>query len=177
MDRAKKSSRISVRELAIFAMLGTIMFCGDFLMEWAPNVHFVGVFVVTYTVVYRVRALIPIYVYALLIGVYQGFGLWWIPYLYVWTVLWGATMLLPRRMPRMVAIPVYAVACALHGLLFGVLYAPFQALAFGLSFEGMLTWIAAGLPFDVVHAVGNFVGGLLILPLADLLRRLERARL
>ena len=174
MDQAKKSSRISVRELAIFAMLGTVMFCGDFLMEWAPNIHFVGALIVTYTVVYRVRALIPIYLYVILIGVYQGFGLWWIPYLYVWTVLWGATMLLPRTMPKWLSIAAYMVVPALHGLFFGILYAPFQALAFGLTWEGMLTWIAAGLPFDALHAVGNFAAGALVLPLVELLRRLEK---
>ena len=174
MDQAKKGSRISVRELAIFAMLGTIMFCGDFLMEWAPNVHFVGVLVVIYTVVYRVRALIPIYLYVLLIGVYQGFGLWWIPYLYVWTALWGATMLLPRNMPKWLSVAAYMVIPALHGLLFGVLYAPFQALAFGLSWQGTLTWIAAGFPFDAIHGAGNFAAGTLVLPMVELLRRLEK---
>ena len=163
-----------MRELAIFAMLGTIMFCGDFLMEWAPNVHFVGVLVVIYTVVYRVRALIPIYLYALLIGVYQGFGLWWIPYLYVWTVLWGATMLLPRHMPKWLSVAAYMVIPALHGLLFGVLYAPFQALVFGLNWQGMLTWIAAGFPFDAIHGAGNFAAGALVLPMVKLLRRLEQ---
>ena len=174
MGQAKKSSRISVRELAIFAMLGTIMFCGDILMEWAPNIHFVGVFTVVYTVVYRARALIPLYLYVLLIGVYQGFGIWWIPYLYVWTVLWGVIMLLPRHMPRKVAIAVYAVVCALHGLSFGVLYAPFQAWAFGLTWKGMLAWVAAGFPFDAIHAAGNFAGGFLVLPMAELLCRLEK---
>ena len=70
-------------------------------------------------------------------------------------------------------MPVYAAVCALHGLAYGTLYAPWQALAFGLSWEGMLTWIAAGLPFDALHAAGNLAAGLLILPLSRLLKRLE----
>lgn len=175
--RIQKSSRVTTRELAIFAMLGTLMFCGDILMEWAPNIHFVGVLLATYTVVYRVRALIPLYVYVFLNGVYGGFGLWWMPYLYVWLFLWGGVMLLPKRMPRKVAVPVYMGICGLFGLAFGILYAPFQALAFGLDFRGTLAWIAAGLPFDAVHAVGNLVGGSLILPLSELLRRLENKRI
>ena len=160
--------------MAIFAMLGTLLFCGDILMEWAPNIHFVGVSVVTYTVVYRTRALIPIYLYVLLNGVYGGFGLWWVPYLYIWTILWGITMLLPKNMPRKVAIPVYMATCALHGLAFGTLYAPFQALAMGLNFKQTLAWIAAGIPFDITHSLGNLAGGMLIVPLATLLRRLDQ---
>jgi hypothetical protein len=34
--------------------------------------------------------------------------------------------------------------------------------------------IAAGLPFDALHAVGNLAAGLLIVPLRDLLIRLEK---
>ena len=158
-------------------MLGTMLFCGDILMEWAPNIHFVGMLTMTYTLVYRGKALIPIYIYVFLNGVYAGFGLWWIPYLYLWAILWGVTMLLPRNMPRRVAIPVYMGVCALHGLCFGTLYAPFQAVVFGLDFAKTLAWIAAGLPFDVIHALGNLASGALIVPLVELLRRLEKSRL
>lgn len=127
----------------------------------------------SYTLVYRVKALIPIYVYVMLNGVFAGFAMWWIPYLYVWTVLWGVTMLLPQNMGKTMKVPVYMIVCGMHGLLFGILYAPMQALMFGLSFEGMIAWIIAGLPFDVIHGVGNLVAGLLIVPMVTLLRKLE----
>ena len=156
-------------------MLGTLLFCGDILMEWAPNIHFVGTFLMVYTLVYGARALIPLYVYVFLNGVYMGFSLWWVPYLYVWLPLWGITMLLPKDAPRRVTIPLYMGVCALHGLCFGTLYAPFQALAFGLDFRQTLAWIGAGIPFDVIHAVGNLATGTLILPLSRLLLRLERS--
>jgi energy-coupling factor transport system substrate-specific component len=38
----------------------------------------------------------------------------------------------------------------------------------------MLAWIAAGLPFDLMHGIGNLFAGLLILPLSELLLKLER---
>ena len=82
-------------------------------------------------------------------------------------------MLLPRNMPKKFAAVVYPLVCALHGLTFGTLYAPAQALIYGLSLEGMLAWIVAGLPWDVVHALGNLAAGVLILPLSELLRRLN----
>lgn len=127
----------------------------------------------SYTLVYRVKALIPIYVYIMLNGVFAGFAMWWIPYLYIWTILWGATMLLPREMDKKIEVLVYMIVCGLHGLLFGILYAPMQALMFGLSFEGMIAWIIAGLPFDAIHGVGNLAAGVLIVPMTKLLRRLE----
>ena len=149
------------------------MYASKVIMEILPNVHLLGVFVVAITVAYRKKALYPIYIYVFLNGLFSGFSMWWIPYLYLWTVLWGVTMLLPKKMPKAVRPAVYMVVNACHGFLFGTLYAPAQAILFGLNFEGMVAWIIAGLPWDFVHGVSNFICGLLIVPLITLLRRLE----
>ena len=63
---------------------------------------------------------------------------------------------------------------AAHGCLYGCLYAPVQALMFGLSFEGMLAWIEAGLPFDLIHGASNFFTGILVVPLVRVLKQAER---
>ncbi len=160
--------------MIVFAMLGTVMFCSKIIMEALPNVHLLGTFTMAYTVAFRKKALIPIYIYVMLNGLYAGFSMWWIPYLYIWTVLWAITMLLPRHMPKRVACIVYPTVCCLHGLSYGVLYAPAQALMFGLNAQQMLAWIAAGLSFDVLHGIGNLAAGLLILPLSELLKKLMR---
>ena len=75
------------------------MYASKLLMEFAPNIHLLGTFIVAFTVVYRKKALYPIYIYVLLTGIFYGFATWWIPYLYLWTVLWGAVMLLPTKIP------------------------------------------------------------------------------
>ncbi|MBQ7153645.1 MAG: hypothetical protein IJR83_06915 [Clostridia bacterium] len=170
----KRGALLTTREIVIYALLGSLMFCSKLLMEWAPNVHFLGMFTIVYTLVYRRRALFPIYVFVFLIFAYSGFSLWSVPYLYLWTILWGVTMLLPKNMKPGIAIPVYAVVCSLHGLLYGTLYAPFQAIAFHYSLQATFAWIAAGLPYDAVHALGNLCAGLLIVPVATLLLRLEK---
>lgn len=167
--------KLTLREIAIFSMLGAIMFASKILMEFIPNVHLLGVFTMAITVVYRWKALYPIYIYVLINGIYAGFSVWWIPYLYLWTLLWGATMLLPRRLPKAVLAPIYMVVCGLHGLLFGTLYSPAQALFFHLNFEQTVAWIIAGLPWDLIHGVSNFALGSLILPLAAVISKTDRA--
>lgn len=166
--------KLSVKEVVVFAMLGSVMYVSKILMEFLPNVHLLGMFTVTYTIVYRKKALYPLYTYILLNGIFAGFATWWLPYLYIWTVLWGAVMLLPKKIPAKVQPIVYMVVCAAHGFLFGTLYAPAQALLFGLSFKGMIAWIIAGLPWDMVHGISNFCCGVLIVPLSKLLKRLEK---
>lgn len=83
-------------------------------------------------------------------------------------------MLLPKNMPPKARPLVYMAVCAAHGFLFGTLYAPAQALLYGLSLQGMVAWIIAGLPWDCIHGVSNFFCGALIAPLVSLLRMAER---
>ena len=166
--------KLTVKDIAVFGMLGALMYASDILMELLPNIHLVGVFIVSITVVYRKKALFPIYIYVLLNGIFAGFATWWIPYLYVWTVLWAAVMLLPKKIPEKAKPIVYMLVCGLHGLLFGTIYAPAQALLFGLDFDGMIAWIISGLPFDAIHAVSNFFFGILIYPITRILQRAEK---
>ncbi len=170
----KKNSAISIYELCLYPMLGALMFCSKVIMEVLPNIHMLGLLTMVYTVVFRRRALIPIYIYVFLNGLYAGFNMWWVPYLYIWTVLWGITMLLPKKMNGGVAFVVYAVVCAIHGFAFGTLYAPAQAIMYGFSLEQTLAWIAAGVPFDLIHGVSNLFAGMLVFPLSKLMRRLGK---
>lgn len=155
-------------------MLGAVMYASKLLMEVAPNIHLLGVFTIAFTVVYRKKALYPIYIYVILNGIFSGFAAWWVPYLYIWTVLWGAVMLLPKKLPKKIRPLIYMAVCAAHGFLFGTLYAPAQAILFGMSFQGMVSWIIAGLPFDFIHGVSNFFCGILIVPVISALQLAER---
>jgi len=173
---------LTLRETVLFALFGGILFGCKFFLEGIPNVHPLALFIVALTLVYRSKALYPLYVFVLLDGVREGFAAWWIPYLYVFLPLWAAGMLMPRGqsltsgLPRRFAMPILMLACGLQGLAFGTMMAPVMAWSMHLDLKGMLAWIVAGLPFDAMHAVNNIAFGALILPLSDLLRRLERVR-
>ncbi|MCB6414637.1 hypothetical protein OCV99_08950 [Dorea acetigenes] len=165
--------KLTTKEITVFAMLGALMYASKVIMELAPNIHLLGVFTVAFTVVYRKKALYPIYIYVLLNGMFCGFATWWIPYLYLWTILWGAVMLLPKNMPAKIKPLVYMLVCSAHGFLFGTLYAPAQAILYGLDLKGMIAWIIAGLPWDFIHGVSNFFCGILIMPIVSILIMLE----
>ena len=175
MSGPSKKRGLTVLELVLFAMLGMIMFVSKIVMEFLPNIHLLGMLTMVYTLTFRTKALIPIYVYVLVNGLFAGFAPWWVPYLYIWTVLWGVTMLLPKQMPKKVACVVYPLVCGLHGLAFGILYAPAQALMYGLSWDATVAWVVAGwLWADPAMAIGNTLAGLLIVPMVELLSKLMR---
>ncbi len=162
---------LTVWEMCLFAIFGTLMFASKVIMEVLPNIHLLGMFTMIFTVTFRKKALIPIYVYVFINGLYSGFSLWWIPYLYIWTTLFGITMLIPQKLSEKVLCIIYPIVCSIHGFAFGILYAPSQALLFGLDFEQMIAWIIAGFPFDIIHGISNFFVGMLVLPISKLLKK------
>ena len=171
----KKSAVLLIGEIAIYAMLGALMAVSDLIMNVLPNVHICSVLIVIYTLVYRAKALFPIYVYVFLIGFFEGFGLWWIPYLYIWPILWLMVMLIPKKMPKWLAPIVYAVVCGIHGFGFGFLYAPAQMLFFHYTWEQTMIWWKFGFIYaDIPHGIGNLVGSVMIVPLSALIRKLDR---
>lgn len=172
--KIKSKAALTVLDMTVFSMLGALMYASKVLMEILPNVHLIGVFIVAETIVYRKKALYPLYVFVFLTGLFGGFATWWIPYLYIWTLLWGMAMLIPKSLDGKKLLICSAAVCSLHGFLFGTLYAPAQALLFHMSFKGMLAWIIAGLPYDCIHGVSNLVCGLLIIPLVKLLKSAEK---
>lgn len=171
-----RARRSPVFELVLFAMLGALAFASDLAMEILPNVHIVAMLIVVYTVVFGVKALFPIYIYVVLTVMFSGFSLWSLPYLYIWLPLWLMALAVPRTAPKWFKCVAYPVISAIHGLSFGLLYAPAEALFFGLDFNGALAWIAAGLSFDIIHTVSNFCFGLLIFPISELLLKLLNKR-
>lgn len=169
-------NKLTIKEVAVFGMLGAIMYVSKVLMASLPNIHLIAVFIAAVTTVYRRKALYPIYVYVLLEGIFGGFTVWFLPYLYVWLLLWGVIMLLPADMPeRKYAYIVYMVICGLHGILYGTLCTFVYAPVMGLDFKGAIDWIIAGLPYDLSHCLGNFCLAILTVPLIKVLRRLKRA--
>lgn len=166
--------KLKTKDIAIFAVIAAMMLASKKLMELIPNVHLLGMFIVALTVVYRTRALIPIYVYVLLDGMFGGFSTWWLPYLYIWAVLWGLTMLIPRKLSEPVKAVLYILACGLHGFAFGLLYMPAQMVTFGYDLELGIAWWMAGLPFDIIHGISNLCVGFLIYPMIRILKILKK---
>ena len=163
----------AIRDIIVFSMLGTIMFLSDLLMEALPNIHAIAMFIALFTLLYRWKALIPLYIYIALMGVYSGLALWWIPYLYVWFPLWALMMIVPKGAPDKLKFILATVFCSLHGITFGLLYTPGQAIMYGLSFEGMVSWFLVGIPFDILSLIGNFAMSFLIRPLYKVIKKIS----
>ena len=170
-----RNKTLSIREICLFGILAALTFAAKYVMSWLPNIEPVSLMVMLFAVTFGWKALFPIYFYVLLIGLSEGMGAWWLPYIYVWTILWGMVMLLPKKMPKWLAPIVYALVCGLHGFGFGFWWIPSQMALMGFSLEQALIWWQFGfLTADIPHGIGNLVGSTLIIPLVTLIRKLDR---
>ncbi len=163
MDKA----RLTLRQIALFGMLGALTFGAKVAMAGLPNIEPVSLMVMLFAVVFGWKALYPIYLYVGLEILTFGINLWNINYLYIWTILAVAAMAMkPMKHPLW-----WALLSGLFGLAFGLLCTPVY-LAIG-GWEYAFAWWLSGLAFDVPHAIGNFVIALcLFVPLRKLLTKL-----
>ncbi len=173
--------RLSIYDMVLFTMFGVLLFLSDIVFELIPNVHGVALFICVITLVYRARAIISIFVYVMItmvtsLVVSSGHSLWWIPYIYIFPILWLLVMLIPKNASLKMKIILCTVFSGLHGLFFGVMYLPFQVIMYNLNFEMAIAWFTTGLAFDVLHMIGNIAMCALIHPLYKTLIKLEESR-
>lgn len=138
--------------LAELAACTAILFTGQVALAALPNIEVVSLLVLLYTRWFRRRALIIVYAFVALQGILYGFHLWWFGYLYIWTLLWCAGMLMGKR-PR--GTWAWAALGGIFGLLFGFLYSPVYLFTGGV--HTAIGWWIAGIPFDLLHGIGNFI--------------------
>lgn len=167
MDKGRKRS--AVYEVALFGILGGLMFAGKVAMMALPNIEPVSLLVMLYAAVFGRKALYPICVYVVLELLLYGIHLWSVNYLYVWLILAAAAWAL-RSMTHPLG---WALLSGTFGLMFGALCAPVCLAVGGPTYA--LTWWISGIPFDLIHSAANFAIALgLFVPLRRCLERLYR---
>lgn len=141
---------MKTKSLVIMAMLTAILFAGQVCMAALPNIEIVSLLIILYAQMYEKKVFFIIYAFALLEGVFYGFGIWWFNYLYVWSILAIAVILLKNT-----SVAVMSIVSGAFGLAFGALCSlPYFAVG-GIA-GGFAYWVP-GIPFDILHCVGNTV--------------------
>lgn len=158
---------LTLRQIAVFGLLGAMTFGLKVVMAWLPNIEPVSLLVMIYAVVFGRKCLYPIYVYIAMEILLYGLGTWNIMYLYIWVLLaLGAWLMRKQTGPL-----AWALLSGSFGLLFGLLCMPVDVFIGGFGYA-IAKWVS-GIPFDLAHCAGNFAMALLLFrPLRDLLQSL-----
>lgn len=159
---------LKARDIVVAALMAAIMLISQVALAVLPNIELVSILIITGTIVFERKALLSIYIFALLEGLIYGFGIWWVNYLYVWTILYIIVRLLrSQRQPLF-----WAVISAIFGLSFGLLCAIPYAVVGGF-YAGVANWVS-GIIFDLLHCAGNFVVALVLFkPLYSVMQRVK----
>lgn len=158
---------LSLREVALFGILGALTFGAKVAMSFLPNIEPVSLLVMVYAVVFGRKGLYPVYLYVIMEILFYGIQLWNINYLYVWAALFFAARALRNSREPLV----WALLSGGFGLVFGLLCAPVYLFSGGPAFA--VSWWISGIPFDALHCAGNFAMALILFqPLRKLLQGL-----
>lgn len=144
------------RKIAADGLFAAVLFALQVSMLHLPNIELVSLTVILYTLVFGKRVLNILITFTILEGIFYGFGIWWVSYLYIWPILAGLTALL-----RHFDAPDwgYGILSCLFGLSFGFLCSlPYIAGGPG----AMFAWWIAGIPFDLMHGISNLIIGLVL---------------
>ena len=163
MDKKK----LALGELILFGILGALVFAMKVVMAALPNIEPVSLCLLVFGAIFGWKALYPCYVYVVLEILCFGLGTWNICYLYVWAIPVMLGMVLRGMQDKLG----WALVSGVYGLLFGGLCAIVDAFIGCWAYA--ISKLAAGIPFDISHCVGNFcIALVLFLPLRQLLARL-----
>lgn len=155
----REKSKLSIKDIALVGMMVAIIEVCKVALAWAPNIELTSFWIIMFTLFFGKRILYVIPVFIMIEGTMYGMHVWWIMYLYAWPLLALATWLLRKKD----SIFTYSMLSGIFGLFFGFLCAlPYVVIGAvdGGIVNGLyagFTWWVAGIPWDIVHCIGNFV--------------------
>lgn len=147
----KRKHAITVKDIVICGLFAAVLLVTQVTLAALPNIELVSLLVIVYTLIFGKKTIPIIYIFALLEGVLYGFGIWWVMYLYVWTILYFIVRLFRQNESSLF----WAVVGGFFGLIYGVLCSIPYFIAGGVG-AGLAWWIR-GIPYDLIHGVGNFI--------------------
>ena len=150
---------ITVRDITTIGIMVAVIEVCKVTMAALPNIELTTFWIILFTLFLGRKSIFAIPVFILIEGTMWGFGLWWIMYLYIWPLLAFITWTF-RKQDQ---VWFWSTLSAVFGLSFGALSAiPYFFIGFtsggmrgGLS--GLFSYWIAGIPFDIIHCVANFV--------------------
>ena len=164
MKRTDSSDKIV--HIVVMGLLAAILLIGQVGMAFLPNIEPVSTLIILYTLTHKKYTFYIIYVFVLLEGILYGFGIWWISYLYIWSIL----ALIVLALQKIDSALIWAVISGAFGLSFGALTAIPYLISGG--FGAAFAYWTNGIPYDILHCCGNFVLTLILYkPLLPVLKK------
>lgn len=147
----QNKTRKTAKEIALLGVMLALVFTGKRALDALPNVEVVTLFFMLYAKHFGKRSFLVAVAFTFLETLIFGIQIWVIMYLYMWPSLILIVLLVRDKMP----LWGYCILSAVFGLFFGFFCAIPYLFIGGLTMA--FSWWVAGIPFDIVHCIANFV--------------------
>ncbi|TPG68302.1 ECF transporter S component [Brevibacillus laterosporus] len=161
---SRKAPISSVKSITLLAILSALAVAGRIALSFIANVQPVTTFVILMTLLmgFRYGVLLAGMV-MILSNLILGIGIWTLPQIIAYCAIVVVTSIFIRPVFSKLPLVVMALYAGFTGLLYGFINSLGQIPLYGATY--FLTYYLAGIPYDIMHAIGNFVFYLVLAPL------------
>ena len=176
MNNSSKK-RITIQDIVLIGVMVAVIEVSKAALSFLPNIELTSFWIIMFTIFFGWRVILTVPVFIILEGTIYGFGLWWLMYIYIWPLL----SLLAYFFRKIESAFFWSILSAGFGLAFGFLCS-FPYFFMGMSSGGIrngfysaFAWWVAGIPWDFVHCIGNFVIMLVLYyPILSVMKRIKK---
>jgi energy-coupling factor transport system substrate-specific component len=165
--KAMSDSKVSVKDVAYLGMSLAILEASKLALDLLPNIEVVTLLFIVYTIFYGRKTILVAIGFTAIECFLKGFNVWSFMYLYIWPLL---IIIVYYANRHKVGYGFYCILSGFFGLFFGM-FCSIPYLFIG-GWSMAITWWIAGIPYDIIHCVSNFVLCLLLFnPLCAIMRK------
>lgn len=168
--------KLTIRDITLIGMMVAVIEVCKAAFSFLPNIEVTSFWLILFTLYFGWKIVFVVPVFILIEGFMYGINLWWIMYLYAWPLL----VLIVWIFRKKDDVWFWSFLSAGFGLSFGFLcsfvYVVVGAADGGLAngFKVAFAWWIAGIPWDIVHGVANFVIMLVLYkPVRTIMKRIS----
>ena len=151
--------KVTTKDIALIGMMVALIEVCKVALMGIPNVELTTFLIIMFSIYFGKKIFFVIPVFILIEGTMFGFGIWWVMYLYMWPSL----AIIAMKFKNMDSVFGWSILSGIFGLLFGffcaipyVVTGTFDGGIINGLYAGFTFWIA-GIPWDLVHGIANFI--------------------
>lgn len=168
--------KVAIKDITLIAMLVAIIEVCKVALSFLPNIELTTFWLIIFTIYFGRKIVFVVPVFIVIEGAIYGIHLWWIMYLFAWPLL----VFICYVFKNCKSVWFWSIFSGTFGLFFGALctipHIIVGAFSSGLS-TGIrlgIAWWIAGIPWDIVHCIGNFIIMLVLYePISYILKKLK----
>ena len=147
------------RDIARISLMVAVIEASKLALANLPNIELTSFLIIMFTLYFGRKILLAIPVFIVIEIIIFGFEpMWVIAYIYVWPLLYFLAKFLSKSKTSLS----FALLSGFFGLFFGFLCSfPYLFITTGTnpnaSLASAVAWWIAGIPFDIIHGISNFV--------------------